>query len=220
MILISYIDFTEQPFTQLPANLNPSACAGFLGGKDKLVGGLGKADADSGLGVAVDIIEHSLQGGVLVVFANGNAVNGELVLLKALAVLVQTETLLVYGIAFGIHTGGHLAVLVLYLSHITNGSGQLAAGQAIQARTVARPPQQIAQGFASVHIGGHTILTQAEHLADRGGDAESVSIADAEGEGALSGASSIHIDRYLALTEGLVQTFLEVLLDLLMEIAL
>ena len=36
----------------------------------------------------------------------------------------------------------------------------------------------------------------------------------------LSGASSIHIDRYLALTEGLVQTFLEVLLDLLMEIAL
>ena len=207
MILISYIDFTEQPFTQLPANLNPSACAGFLGGKDKLVGGLGKADADSGLGVAVDIIEHSLQGGVLVVFANGNAVNGELVLLKALAVLVQTVTLLVYGIAFGIHTGGHLAVLVLYLSHITNGFGQLAAGQAIQARTVARPPQQIAQGFASVHIGGHTILTQAEHLADRGGDAESISIADAKGEGLFTICVRNEGNIYFIFAERIVQLF-------------
>ena len=120
MILISYIDFTEQPFTQLPANLNPSACAGFLGGKDKLVGGLGKADADSGLGVAVDIIEHSLQGGVLVILTNGDAVDSKL--LETLSVLVQTVIVFVNSVAFVVHIR-NVTIRVLYLMRLANAFG-------------------------------------------------------------------------------------------------
>ena len=111
---------TEKCLSQSRANVNPPALAGLLGGKDKLVGSLGKADADPGLGVAVDIIEHSLQGGVLVILTNGDAVDSKL--LETLSVLVQTVIVFVNSVAFVVHIR-NVTIRVLYLMRLANAFG-------------------------------------------------------------------------------------------------